>query len=102
MGRPDRDTTLYRVHLISDQYTTYGNSNTCVVLGYDPGKVNLLSLTTRTMSNSAYFDVGDTARWFDVTITSPPAAGTMSIARIACEMQVTKGTEDGAKHFMVG
>jgi hypothetical protein len=101
-GRADRDTTLHRVHLISDQYTTYGNANTLLVNAYDPGKVATQSLTVLSMGNSAYWDVHNTARWFEMTVTSPAAAGTMSIARIACEMEVTKGTEDGSKHFMVG
>jgi hypothetical protein len=100
VGRPDKNTTLHRVHLISDLYSVNSSANTLLVNVYDPAKQAVSgSYNNLPLSNNAFWNVEATARWFDLTVTSPPSAGTVSISRVACEVSVP---DPENKHVMVG
>lgn len=88
IGRPDGDSVLRRVHVMTDGYAALPTTPTLVAKVYPPDKSNVQSKTASSLTNGAWWDIPTPrGRYVELQATFPSAAGVLSIADMRCEIQ---------------
>ena len=84
LGRYEVDSTITRIHVISDAFTSL-SSLVCNVYMYTSDKLVVTSTGSISLTNGAYFDVHKTARYFELQISSTASTTSLPIQRVVVE-----------------
>lgn len=88
IGRPDGDSVLRRVHVLTDGYSALPTTPTLSALIYPPDKTAVQTKTASSLTNGAWWDVpAPRGRYVELRATFPDDAGVVSIAGLQCEIK---------------